>query len=416
MSDSNQHCQDRSSLLKRLAEDLVGPQSPDELLHARPSDVYLTGILWPRDVEADAESDDQLAVSGIANGESDTSEDDATPAIFTRRPSSAGVSFAVSTGMAEEPSIEIEVSFGRYWPAEQGTQSSESGGKRNLDSWQRVPQQGAVRLPLRSCTTREGMPPDMALNLRVVSGVAEGDRLVTVTMMNLAEHKREDGRSRLEEKTFFQTALTIRPVDPATFTRRPSRPTFADEDARIASLIYRDVHEYATGHTASAWWEPRVGRPTALGTTWIPTADVADVSTRGHRLFGPLIDATDVRPLSAEWLSTAKGCALAAAVEKLPDAYREWIEVQVRDAARIDSAFQDVVTENLNRCRAVEQRIRDGARLLGDDPLAGLAFRLANLAMYTQFRWSRGSEENLVWRPFQLGFVLLALPSLVCRD
>jgi hypothetical protein len=38
---------DRDTVACRLAEDLIGPRAEDKELTARPSDVYLTGILWP---------------------------------------------------------------------------------------------------------------------------------------------------------------------------------------------------------------------------------------------------------------------------------------------------------------------------------------------------------------------------------
>src|SRR5205814_667525 len=48
------------------------------------------------------------------------------------------------------------------------------------------------------------------------------------------------------------------------------------------------------------------------------------------------------------------------------------------------------------------------------------AFRLANRAMALQRRWARRqdtpSSQVLTWRPFQLGFQLLVLPSLAKRE
>ena len=41
----------RQTLLERLKQDLVGPVSELEELPSRPSDVYLTGVLWPRQTQ-----------------------------------------------------------------------------------------------------------------------------------------------------------------------------------------------------------------------------------------------------------------------------------------------------------------------------------------------------------------------------
>ena len=66
----------RDILLNRLKQDLVGPYTDDEVLTARPSDVYLTGILWPRESRMGAEEDEEVSLAGLL------------------RPCSAGVSFA----------------------------------------------------------------------------------------------------------------------------------------------------------------------------------------------------------------------------------------------------------------------------------------------------------------------------------
>ena len=58
----------RDLLLERLAGDLVGPFSTDEVLAARPSDVYLTGILWPRKKRMSEEDKDKLGIGGGDSG------------------------------------------------------------------------------------------------------------------------------------------------------------------------------------------------------------------------------------------------------------------------------------------------------------------------------------------------------------
>ena len=59
----------RERMLNRVEEDLVGPMlGPEEVLSDRPSDVYITGILWPQTcaVIEDWEHDDtQEADSGV---------------------------------------------------------------------------------------------------------------------------------------------------------------------------------------------------------------------------------------------------------------------------------------------------------------------------------------------------------------
>src|SRR4026208_2090606 len=66
---------DRDRILKRLETDLVGPLAEDECLSdAKPSDVYLTGILWPRRARRDGEEDDRLDSAGTGAGTEDDTQ------------------------------------------------------------------------------------------------------------------------------------------------------------------------------------------------------------------------------------------------------------------------------------------------------------------------------------------------------
>ncbi|MCB1469519.1 MAG: hypothetical protein KDK08_20795, partial [Rhizobiaceae bacterium] len=60
---------DRDTVACRLAEDLIGPRGEDEELSARPSDVYLTGILWPQRTAMSGEDDERLGTAGASSGE-----------------------------------------------------------------------------------------------------------------------------------------------------------------------------------------------------------------------------------------------------------------------------------------------------------------------------------------------------------
>ena len=61
----------REILLDRLKQDLIGPHTEDEVLTSRPSDVYLTGILWPRETRMGAEEDERFGLSGAGESETD---------------------------------------------------------------------------------------------------------------------------------------------------------------------------------------------------------------------------------------------------------------------------------------------------------------------------------------------------------
>ncbi len=106
----------RDLILERLALDLIGPGANEEALASRPSDVYLTGILWPQNTPVLPEEDEHLAVAPDGEDPSDDGGDPAQPAaVPMRRPSTAGVSFAVRPGAAG-PVVNVAFRFGLYSP------------------------------------------------------------------------------------------------------------------------------------------------------------------------------------------------------------------------------------------------------------------------------------------------------------
>src|ERR1700692_2197877 len=98
----------------------------------------------------------------------------------------------------------------------------------------------------------------------------------------------------------------------------------------------------------------------------------------------------------------------------LPEAYSRWLEQKERQLSELEGEFRNQAEKNLRICRDINQRIMDGvARVALDDALRS-SFRLANRAMAMQHSWDSEKSKSgpLVWRPFQLGFILLAMVSL----
>ena len=121
---------------------------------------------------------------------------------------------------------------------------------------------------------------------------------------------------------------------------------------------------------------------------------------------------------------------LIEALSVLARDYGKWIEEQ---ATRIGSEVTGHDTQAeavLERCKEIKERLEQGIGVLADpaDDRALSAFRFANRAMARQRIHSmyalarrRGDKKELAdfevrknrsWRPFQLAFILLSLPSL----
>lgn len=191
----------------------------------------------------------------------------------------------------------------------------------------------------------------------------------------------------------------------------------ATEDAKAAALIYRDVREYAVGHNCSAEWDPEGGVPQTVRTSWLPFSLVRGTSTDGHPVFQHLDETPNIQPLSAHWLSNTSDNDLFVGLARLTDAYSEWIEGLGGRLEEICGTINKVQAEaHIERCNSARLRMVRGIDLVKEKKEVRDAFRLANRAMMEQFAWAPETHGELAWRPFQIAFALMVLPSIIDQD
>jgi hypothetical protein len=421
----------RALLLERLRLDLVGPQSPDELLVGdKPSDRYLTGILYPRRSPIGPEEDDKLDSQGADEDETNGAERESISLSNTRRPASAGLSFAVATAEGE-PSVIFRVDCGTYMlvsPASNGDPEPpavdgepriadrDRTGSKPKPNWQRANHDvniGPISLNLtsRQISLEEHGLPGLQLYLQSEPWEKTG-RLVTAALVNTLELIEGEGRKVMEEKSFFQVTLEVRAAHGTSLIARPSRRPVTDPDTRATNLLYRDAREFAVGHTCSAAWETTEGEhPSSIATSWLPSSVVSTTSPEGSDEFEILRTHDSLQPLSAKWLSEADAESTAQALELLTSGYSTWIHKQRSRISGLPEGLRQQATEHLEQCERICERIKAGAHRITADHTVHTAFRLANRAMHIQRRWLKPDEPHLRWYPFQLGFLLLTIPS-----
>lgn len=424
---------DRDEVASRLAEDLIGPRSVDEELSARPSDVYLTGILWPQRTSMSGEDDERLEMSGSGPGDVSGGDNDAVRTGSIQKPSVAGISFSAFSESI--PQVEVTCFFATY-----RLESREEG-----NVWIRQPHE--VKVPglelspgaadRLSLAELDDALPNVSLSVRCLK---IGDTvLATLTLIN--DLSVSDGRDSLESATLFQTGISVQPCPGTFLVPKPPRRSLqigrkegggetpahvSDEES--GALLYRNVSEFAVGHVCSAKWDTPDWKPGAhastrsLGTTWLPSAIVDGVDPNGHSVFAKLgIEENSFDPLSAEAIAWADAASLQTGLGSFCTAYERWLHIQRKrldDTVDVNPELKYIARAHLAQCEEALKRMRATVEELNKNVKLQRAFQLANLAMHLQHSWdsSKSQYGPLRWRPFQLGFLLLSAPSAVGRS
>ncbi|AHY42781.1 helicase-related protein [Stutzerimonas decontaminans] len=423
----------RTAIVEMTTALLQGPLQADEVLTSAPVDTYLTGILWPRGTPVGAEADDGDATADARSGDGSTASiiEQGIPGYRAIRPCSIGLTLSVKQG------VPVEVSLGqtaRYFPVVFGTEEPNQGVKENPSS-AGMPRRGWARRVLGYSVSipADQAPGDFTLNefmdasgnrvrddhlsLRLRLRHTDGQSVLTFTLVNEASGNDDAQR---DASCLFQAGLIVRAVDGEQGAIQPRRTApieDGDEDALCNALLYRDVHEFAVGHGVAAVWDEHAGHAVQeVGTAWLPSAHVRGTSPDGHTLLKDFV-ANEPGGLSAAFLAQEhERAAVTRALTSFVGNYERWIHSSlVPRLANFDGSLAKAASFNLERCQSAHRRMRDGVLLLRQDDSAWLAFALANQAMDRQSRYaSKGDKARpLVWRPFQLGFMLLVLPGLV---
>jgi hypothetical protein len=402
----------RQAVVDRLTKDLIGPLSENEILEAqkiKPSDVYLTGILWPYGDRLAAEDDD-----GSQEGDDEEDESPSTATVVgMQRPCTMGISFSTA-GDLESRSVSVEIKFATY------THNISEEDKGRINKWERVPFSFLLHIDLITDAGRVLKLTHEKLSANVEIGVrslpSKHGLLSTITLINRSSYIEGD-RKLNEELTLFQTSLTVRSSNNTKIIAKPKTVSAFDSDGLSNSLLYKDCHEFATGHQCSVFWDAEGDFASCIGTTWLPISHVPAYREDGDDLFKLVVESGF---LEAEKLASADPDSLFTALDMLADAYQNWINQQAAEAKKLESDYLNIANIHLDRCRNVCQRIQDGINAMRADSVLRDSFQLANAAMAIQHGWKKDSFGNalkpLKWRPFQLGFILLSAKSTCYKN
>ncbi|MDD2091224.1 DNA/RNA helicase [Pseudomonas aeruginosa] len=399
----------RQGVIARLREDLIGPHRRDEVFQGvriRPSDIYLTGILWTSADRMGGQDDD-----GSEGDDEDDVSQSAASLVGQQRPCSMGLSFCLAGPDGPNP-LHVSVSFATY----DFEQIAATEVKPVELKWTRREHRIELEffeVPVSGDEEKQLDADCLALDVRlhVRARPSSLGRLVTLTLINRSVPPEGD-RNGAESLLIFQSRIEVKPAGSTKLVPRPPRPSANDEDEEIGRLLYRKIPEFATGHQCSASWHANGLVASVVQTEWIPEVSVIAFREDGADVFKDLVSSG---AFDAQQLATLSDKEVLQRLQQLPVAYGQWLKLRMDELQGLENALQSIAKRNLKACGDVRARMLDGVKAMQEDSKLLQAFKLANAAMALQHSWKpMGKAKPLRWRPFQLGFILLAAHS-VCK-
>lgn len=431
----------RDEMLIALVKEVLGPRDgPLEVLPEiqDPRSEYITGVLEPVGASTVDERIEDNVVEVIEETTSEEDQDNqgyvSAPGVFSPAldpralPRSIGISFTLEAA-DNDPQIEICATWARYAQQPNGWQRQPafflSGivhARQDGQTW--YPEPG-VRIMLRS---------------RALPGGARRVSLFLVNQTLMADNKHPTTADYL-----FQPQLRVH-LGPGTHlvpvliggVDSPDSDLAAEvQEEQSMAMQYQQRAALARGHMCAAMWAeidperpaPGLEHPTEAPFAWTDAGSVPEparsvfvlADVRSEMIPVYLVQSPEMTWLEAHGPAPVLDPAvlaetwqpeqLRAALEPLVKGYLAWIEEQEQKISLLTPVFQTVAHNNITLCRWTAARIAEGITLLCQDEDARLAFCFANQAIAIQARW-KNKDKPLVWRPFQLAFILLNIAPL----
>lgn len=423
----------RSLLISDLRKYLVGPAEGDaEVIPERASDRYHVGSLSPSGTAVSQEEDDASDSNDTGGSEGKNGDGVLTLANASQQ-SAMGFTFQVPVGAR----VLIDASWADYVAetgeqpertasaAQSGSSTASSASSGANFKWRRSPHTvSSVELPLEigAASNSQVLAESGGIRLEVHERRNGDLRIITASLVNrrprVDREKKRDKGALPEDRNIYQVALAVRSADDADlFVARSSSELISDPEFLVHELLYRNVRQFSVGHGCATDWRSRDGvRASRISSDWLPVSEVFKASSKVDSLEGSSC-------LDVERLGSATREEVVKDLQSLPNAYGLWIaqlrtsvEMAVGESSpRVASRIREVAKSNLDKCDHVLDRINEGIALIASDEGVFRSFALANTAMSISMKIARPGKKPQ-WRPFQLAFLLLAIPSTAFGD
>ncbi len=399
--------EDRDSRVSPLGRYPVGVLHPLES-EAAGVDPASEDTLDMDDREAALSIEDEAVAEEDEDSPSDEESDDRRRAKPVRRrryvpPASVGLSFCVH---GDDVRLRIEAAAAVYDVLDRGEEGRFVEPRYRRNVLREVVCFGAPDDRKKNRRIRSILDERAGIDVQVRSH-REG-RIFTVTLANLRRAKPGGNPRQRVQDSLFEAVLEC-VVERGTLVDYPRLdPSLLTDEERELELQYRERRIFAVGHGAAVDWDVPPGRSPRLWTDFLPKVEtpIVSVAARGGA------DVLEFECLEAEDLPLRR---LRAFVGE----YGAWVGERMAEAGEFEnSRDRETARRICVRMEEAHERMLRGIELLGGEPHAALAFRLANRAMRRQMARFRQADDQapFAWRPFQLGFLLATIESTILEE
>ena len=398
----------REIFIKRLKEDLIGPLKEDELLSFNPETTYLNGILYPsNECEPDEYDDETDPITRNEDTHDETKDRVSNNKI--RKPSSMGLSFCIDHQKNKNLELEIKIDLGIY--AQEINDNSEDDKKIK---WRRKQINHKQTINLIKKNEFIEIKNQNLNNLFIWYEKKEQNNLSHITLAIVNQNKwtprsrgGSDTKKDQTERSFFQTNFEL--FCKFGFEPRPITDYEADdEDEKIYELIYRNNKDYCSGFNCTSNWEQKNNEVKLISATWLTEKRIYSVSTEGDKDFFQNAESLTAKSFKQDDINE-----INKKLTSLIEGYQNWINSERDKINELNDHLNEQGKINLSRCEIALDRMKSGLNKLCSDENVLEAFRFANSAIEKQYSWNNKSNFQFSWRPFQLGFFLLNLNSII---
>ncbi len=393
----------RKIIIDRFKEDLIGPvKGIDEELFKDPDYNYHSGKLYPLGEEEREIDKDDMNEGFSTKSESHDFCDDQVKKF--KQVSSMGLSCMINNSLA--PIINIEISFGFYVKSSIFEDDKDEDSKE-IKKWDRKQFKNNFQLKLDN--KYENFSGDLKCQIlnELVSSYPETFYSSDVLPRLHLKTRKIDG-DKSSFSIFFINGSTAN--DPNKITLFQTKLSVSS-DSKIFLELKKKTNEiyiknltktFSVGHTASTKEFFKDGEINKISTTWVPEYFHADIDPDGNELIKDI-------EFYAEDLSEMNSEDLIKKFRKLTSSYKKWLD---SENPKNPSKSQN---SRFNEISSIIERFKSSIDFLEKNENSLKAFQFANKTILLSSKFAN-PDRKFKWRPFQIGFFLLSVESILNKN